>query len=105
MSGPPARGPVPGFAPSAGCYGLAQQALERLAFVLAAAGAGAPEAVDLWTAILTGLVTQQVSNDPGGDRWARLVDPAIKVFLATQAGRERLTRRRAAPPPDRRRAG
>lgn len=76
--------PIPGFVPSPESYRLAQIALDRLASVLSAAGAGAPEAVDLWTAILTGLVTQQISNDPGGDRWARLVDRAVDVFLATQ---------------------
>ena len=53
-----------------------------MAGVLAAAGLGAPEHVDLWTALLTGLATQQVSNDPGGDRWRRLVDPAVDMFLA-----------------------
>lgn len=50
--------------------------------VLRAAGIGAPEQVDLWTAILSGLVAQQVSNDPGGDRWRRLVAPAVEMFLA-----------------------
>jgi hypothetical protein len=50
--------------------------------VLAGAGMGAVEQVDLWTALLTGLATQQVSNDPGGDRWRRLVDPAVDMFLA-----------------------
>ena len=43
---------------------------------------GAPEQVDLWTALVTGLASQQVSNDPGGDRWRRLLDPAVGMFLA-----------------------
>ena len=73
---------IPGFEPSEAAYALARQAFARMTRVLAAAGLAAPEHVDLWTALLTGLATQQVSNDPGGDRWRRLVDPAVDMFLA-----------------------
>jgi AcrR family transcriptional regulator len=73
---------VPGFEPSASSYALAQAPLDRLAEVLAAAGMGKPEHVDLWTALMTGLASQQVSNDPGGDRWRRLLEPAVEMFLA-----------------------
>ena len=73
---------IPGFEPSEAAYALARQAFARMTGVLAAAGLAAPEHVDLWTALLTGLATQQVSNDPGGDRWRRLVDPAVDMFLA-----------------------
>ena len=73
---------VPGFEPSPESYALAQIPLDRLAGVLAAAGMGAPELVDLWTALTTGLASQQVSNDPGGDRWRRLLEPAVEMFLA-----------------------
>jgi AcrR family transcriptional regulator len=73
---------IPGFEPSAESYALAQQPFAKMTTVLAAAGLGAAEHVDLWTALLTGLATQQVSNDPGGDRWRRLVDPAVDMFIA-----------------------
>jgi AcrR family transcriptional regulator len=73
---------IPGFEPSAESYAPAQQTVETMAGVLAAAGMGTAEHLDLWTALLTGLATQQVSNDPGGDRWRRLVDPAVDMFLA-----------------------
>jgi AcrR family transcriptional regulator len=73
---------VPGFEPSESSYSLARAALERQTAVLRAAGVGGPEQVDLWTALLSGLVAQQLSNDPGGDRWRRLVDPAIDMFVA-----------------------
>jgi AcrR family transcriptional regulator len=75
---------LPGFEPSESSYALARGALDRTAAVLARAGAGSPEQVDLWTALTSGLANQQVSNDPGGDRWRRLVDPAVDMFLATQ---------------------
>jgi AcrR family transcriptional regulator len=73
---------LPGFEPSEESYALAQQPLAEMVGVLAAAGMSRPEHIDLWTALLTGLATQQVSNDPGGDRWRRLVDPAVDMFLA-----------------------
>jgi AcrR family transcriptional regulator len=73
---------LPGFEPSGESYAPAQQVFEQMAVALAAAGLGAAEHIDLWTALLTGLATQQVSNDPGGDRWRRLVDPAVDMFLA-----------------------
>jgi len=67
--------------------------------VLAAAGAGSAKDVDLWTAVVTGLATQQVSNDPGGARWARLVDTAVDRLLpppdaaAAPVSRSRAARR------------
>lgn len=72
---------LPGFEPSSEAYALATQALAELEAVLAAAGAASARDVDLWTAVVTGLATQQVSNDPGGARWARLVDTAVDRLL------------------------
>lgn len=77
---------LPGFEPSADSYGLAQEALQRLGELLASSGAADPAAVDLWTALCTGLATQQISNDPGGRRWADLVDRAVDMYEATQLG-------------------
>ncbi len=74
---------IPGFEPSPESYALAVRTLDGLVDVLSAAGSGAPEQVDLWTALFTGLATQQISNDPGGDRWQQLVDQAVDMFLAT----------------------
>jgi AcrR family transcriptional regulator len=75
---------LPGFEPSADSYALAQQVLDELATVFATVGLGSPEHVDLWTALVVGLVTQQLSNDPRGDRWRRLVPAAVAMFLAAQ---------------------
>ena len=74
---------IPGFVPSEDSYALAQRTLERLREVLGSIGIDRPEAVDLWTAMVTGLASQQVSNDPGGDRWARLIEPSVDLFLAS----------------------
>jgi hypothetical protein len=29
----------------------------------------------------TGLVDQQISNDPGGTRWSRLIEDAVRMFV------------------------
>ena len=76
---------VPGFEPSPESYALARDVVARLREVLADAGLDRPEAVDLWTALFTGLASQQASNDPGGDRWQRLLDRAVDMFVASEA--------------------
>lgn len=72
---------IPSFVPSAESYALAEEVLAELAAVLTRAGVTEPACLDLWTAMLTGLATQQVSNDPGGRRWADLVDRAVDLLL------------------------
>jgi AcrR family transcriptional regulator len=72
---------IPGFEPSTGSYALAVDVLDQLAGALSDAGVDDAADVDLWTAVLTGLATQQTSNDPGGDRWTRLVDTAVDRLL------------------------
>ncbi|HEX4977154.1 MAG TPA: TetR/AcrR family transcriptional regulator [Nocardioides sp.] len=72
---------IPGFEPSPESYALAVHTLGLLAQGLADAGIREPAELDLWTAVLTGLATQQISNDPGGDRWSRLVDTAVDRLL------------------------
>ena len=75
---------VPGFEPSPESYRLAEELLERLREVLADAGLTDPSSVDLWTAALTGLASQQLSNDPGGERWARLLDRTVDLLLTSE---------------------
>jgi hypothetical protein len=31
--------------------------------------------------VLTGITDQQISNDPGGDRWLSLLDEALEMLL------------------------
>jgi AcrR family transcriptional regulator len=72
---------VPGFEPSPDSYALAVAALDALRGILASAGVRDTSQVDLFTALMTGLASQQVSNDPGGERWSQLVGTSVDMFL------------------------
>lgn len=72
---------IPGFEPSAESYAPAVRALTGTRERLALNGITDPELLDIWTALTTGLVDQQISNDPGGDRWVRLIDDSVDMFL------------------------
>jgi AcrR family transcriptional regulator len=76
---------IPGFVPSPESYALAVTALDRMATTMAEAGIDDPEAGDLATAVFTGLTSQQIANDPGGDRWERLIDRAVAMVIAAVA--------------------
>jgi len=73
---------LPGFVPSAESYAPAVRAVGVLREVLVRNAITEPRHLDLATALVTGLVDQQVSNDPGGDRWIRLIDESVDMFLA-----------------------
>jgi hypothetical protein len=51
---------------------------------------------DLWTAVVAGLASQQLANEPGGDRYLRLIDEAVAMFADHVLGPGR-TEDRAAP--------
>ena len=72
---------IPGFEPSAESYAVALDAYRQMVDDLARRGIREQADLDLWTATLTGLVSQQLSNDPGGTRWRDLVDPAVRMLL------------------------
>ena len=71
---------IPDFEPSEESYALAIQVLEQGRAGLEAAGVRDPAHFDLWTALVSGLANQQVANDPGGERWASLIDDAVEMF-------------------------
>ncbi len=73
---------IPGFEPSPVSYALALEFYEIARGRLAAAGVSDPGDVDVFSAMVSGLAHQQVANDPGGDRWVRLAERAVDVFLA-----------------------
>jgi AcrR family transcriptional regulator len=73
---------IPGFDPSPESYAPAVALIERLQTFLADHGITDPDAQDTWTALVSGLSNQQLANDPGGTRWARLIDRAVDMYLA-----------------------
>ena len=73
---------IPGFTPSPESYAVAMQAYEQMRTRLAAIGVDDQPTFDLWSAMMTGLTDQQISNDPGGDRWIQLIDRAVDLLLA-----------------------
>jgi AcrR family transcriptional regulator len=73
---------VPGFEPSPQSYAPALRALDGAREVLALNGITDARYLDLWTALITGLVSQQVSNDPGGGRWTGLIEESVAMFLS-----------------------
>ena len=72
---------IPGFEPSPQAYAPAVEALESLRVVMVKHGITAQEDIDLYVALLGGLADSQLANDPGGDRWSRLLDRAIDMYL------------------------
>ncbi len=73
---------IPGFEPSPATFAIAIEGLDRLRARLARIGLTDQRSLDLLTAIGTGITDQQISNDPGSDRWTRLVDEAMEMYFA-----------------------
>jgi len=72
---------IAGFEPSAEAYALAQEAYDWLFAPLRAVVDLTQEDLDLITALMTGLINQQLANDPGGTRWIRLIDDAVDLLV------------------------
>ncbi len=72
---------IPNFEPSVEAYATAVQVVDEMRTRLAAAGVGDDAAFDVWTALVSGLAAQQIANDPGGDRWLRLIDTVVDMYM------------------------
>ena len=72
---------IPEFEPSPSSYAVAQEFYDTARQRLVAVGASEPADLDLFSALANGLAHQQVANDPGGDRWARLAEPSVDMYL------------------------
>ncbi len=73
---------IPDFVPSPDSYAVAVGVYAEFRERLSAIGVRDQATLDLWTAMLTGITDQQISNDPGGDRWKQLIDRAVDMLLA-----------------------
>jgi AcrR family transcriptional regulator len=71
---------IPGFEPSPESYAPSLAVLELLQEEMAAIGITDAAAIDLWVAVVGGLVEGQLSNDPGGTRYQQLLDRAVDMY-------------------------
>jgi AcrR family transcriptional regulator len=71
---------IPGFEPSPESYAPAVRALEAAYAVAAERGVTDPDDVAILLALLGGLIDQQLANDPGGDRFSRLLPRAVDMW-------------------------
>jgi AcrR family transcriptional regulator len=74
--------PVPDFVPAPEHVALGVTHLAHTAEIARAAGLPDQRALDLFIATTRGLVATQLANEPGGDRWTRLVDDAVDILVA-----------------------
>jgi AcrR family transcriptional regulator len=81
--------PIPGFEPSPESYLPAIAVLTKATTQLRAAGMRAQGDIDCVTAMIGGLITSQLSNDPGGNRWVRHLDRLIDLYLDDAQRRKR----------------
>lgn len=72
---------IPGFEPTPEAYAPSLAAWERFREELAPYGVIRTEDIDLYTALLGGLIDAQLANDPGGDRWEKLLDRAVDMYV------------------------
>ena len=69
-----------GFEPSPEAYAPAVRVLDEGVALLTELCGIDRDAVDIWVCLLGGLVDQQLANDPGGDRFRRLLEPALDMW-------------------------
>ncbi len=77
--------PIPGFVPSAESLAIGLTALAATRETAEAAGLRGQRVFDLFMATTRGLAGMQIANEPGGDRWAGLVDEAVDMLVAHYA--------------------
>jgi AcrR family transcriptional regulator len=73
---------IPGFEPSPQSYAPAIEVVEHGRQALRRCGITDDPAFDAFTGVIAGLAAQQNSNEPGGQRWVRLVDDIVDMYLA-----------------------
>jgi AcrR family transcriptional regulator len=71
---------VPGFEPSAESYAPSLAVMELFGTEMKRMGITDEGAMDLWVALVGGLVDSQLANDPGGGRYQLLLDRAVDMY-------------------------
>jgi len=73
---------IPNFEPSPQAYAASVEAYSRMPTYLPISD---PADIDVYTALIAGLIAQQLANDPGGQRWRRLI-PRVMTMFADDLG-------------------
>lgn len=71
---------IPGFEPSEAAYAPAVAVMDLTHRLFLRHGLTASQDVDLYVAVVGGLIDSQHANDPGGTRWSGLLDRAIDML-------------------------
>jgi AcrR family transcriptional regulator len=71
---------IPGFEPSPDSYAPAVRVFQLGEELFRTLGVNDPAASDLYTALIDGMINQQLANDPGGTRWSALLDRAVDIW-------------------------
>jgi AcrR family transcriptional regulator len=71
---------IPDFTPSPEAYAPSVAMMEGFVARMARHGIRRQADIDLFTAIVAGMIDAQLANDPGGVRWSKLLDRAINMF-------------------------
>jgi AcrR family transcriptional regulator len=71
---------IPGFEPSVESYAPAVRVLELGQQLFRDLGVSDTSDFDIFTAIIDGMINQQLANDPGGTRWSALLDRAVDIW-------------------------
>jgi AcrR family transcriptional regulator len=84
---------IPDFTPTPEAYASSVAVMDDFVARMARHGVRKQDDIDLFVAIVSGMIDAQLANDPGGDRWSRLLDRAINMY-ADNVG---LTNERSRP--------
>jgi AcrR family transcriptional regulator len=68
------------FEPSPDAYAVSVEMYKRFADSMRAKGVRKQADLDLWIALLSGVVNQQHANDPGGKRWRKQLPRLVDMF-------------------------
>ena len=71
---------IPGFEPSQESYLPAVRVMEMGRQLFRDRGLSDTDDFDIWVAMISGLINQQLANDPGGTQWSALLDRAIDIW-------------------------
>jgi AcrR family transcriptional regulator len=71
---------LPTFAPSPEAYAESERTFDLMVTRMRRIGVRAAADLDVWTALLSGAISQQLANDIGGTRWRRQLPRLVDMY-------------------------